>query len=802
MAIENVVGNINALNIISELRKTEGRLQTNIERISTGLRINSAKDNSGAFVLSQELDTQIRGLDRASENIQQGVNFVNVALGGVDDILEIVQDIRTSALEAANSSAGDTSLRTTLQSDIQERLAEIDKLTSTITFNNQSLLNGTFASRVGFKAGTRSFGANVAFGPDATNLTQNAFLKIGQVSEGSSQIKSSTDSTFNSGIKLSTDIAVSTAQFLDAGVAVAGTTALTTGTFTVNNVSLQTNGLVLFSGRLSNGTNTFSGTFSITAGQTIDDLSTAIQSAINTAESAIGINTTGGTNALETNVSLNASTGYLKFSSGARGNPSQFNINFTVQNSSQTTQTKFGIVRDNQIFNETFSVGGSLQGKIGNGTLAVTGSTFDSGSFSIDVSSLTTATNQIVESSSGFFTTSSLITPISAGVSLATTFIGSISLSANDTIEIAGTNPDGTTFSSDFTVTNAANGIAGDGLVQTIDDLVQELNSRDRSRTTSGFNQARATLTASGTLRIEDDLARTSALDFTLTLTESANSTAETINSSIVASGTEEQANFSIDGGQTVTVKAGQVVTLFGDEDQSVSGIAPQVTIRAGRGFTTGSDTLVNTADIFQGTLNGGSAVQFQNGDKGVTFFGNPATTSSSEQQQRVTLDFDSVVDITAPFTTGGETFVLSTNARTLNFQIGSESSDEKFFTLTDLRPENLGSSAIATLEDIDITTITGANQALDILDDAIDQVTQVSSQFGAFSSRLDDRAQSLNFLSLNLENVRNQIISTDFTKETTELTQNTVLLEAQAAVLLQANATSQNVFRLLIGLQ
>lgn len=799
MAIENVVGNVNALNIISELRKTESRLQQNIERISTGLRINSAKDNSGLFVLSQELDTQIRGLDRASENIQQGVNFINVALGGVDDILEIVQDIRTKALEAANSSAGDTSLRTTLQSDIQERLQEIDKLTKTITFNQQSLLNGTFASTVGFQPGTKDFGANVAFGPDATNLTQNAFLKVGLVTQGTSQIKTGSETTFNTGIALQTDIAVTTAQLLDTGTVATTTDVLTSGDFTVNKVSLVTNGVFNFSGKLANGSTAFSGFLTITAGSDVSDLITSIQTAIDTAENIIELDSAGGTNALETNVSL-TSEGRLKFSSGQRGTPSQFSINFTIQDNASATQTTFGITRDAAIFNKEVSISTTTGARIGNSTTAITGSTFSDGNFTIEVSSLTSASNRKVESGSGFYTNASLTTPVASGTALASAFISTISVSTGDTIEVLGTDPDGTTFTVEFTV--GVDTGAGDGLASTFGELIAELNNRDRSDTGFGFNNAVATLTASGTIRIEDDLAQTSSTDFTFTVTEAASSTAITVNSTVTSIGTEEKANFSVNGGDTVTVKSGEVVTLFGDASQTVTGVAPQVTIRAGRNFTTGTDTLVNTANVFRGQLNGGATVDFSNGDKSVTFFSSLANTKLSDQQSRLTLDFDSVVDITSTFATGGESFVLSTNARTLNFQIGSESGDEKFFTLTDLRPENLGSSAAATLRDINVTTISGASAALDILDDAIDQVTQVSSQFGAFSSRLQDRADSLNFLSLNLENVRNQIISTDFAKETTELTQNTVLLEAQSAVLLQANATSQNVFKLLIGLQ
>ncbi len=800
MAIENVIGNVNALNIISEIRKTESRLQQNIERISTGLRINSAKDNSGLFVLSQELDTQIRGLDRASENIQQGVNFVNVALGGVDDILEIVQDIRTKALEAANSSAGDTSLRTTLQSDIQERLAEIDKLTSTIAFNNQSLLNGTFASVVGFKPGTRNFGANVAFGPDSTNLTQNAFLKIGQVAEGSARLKSGSDTGFNTGIALQTDVAVSTAQFVDTtGPAAATTaTALDSGNITINKVSVVATDVISFSGNLANGKTSFAGSLTIAAGSTVQDLLSTIQTSIDIAENIIGIDSGGGTNGLETNVTI-SNQGRLNFFSGARGTASEFDINFTIQNAADVTRTSFDVTREQTISNDELG-NTTTDARIGNSTTAITGSTFEDGEFTIDVSSLTTAANQTVESNSAFFADAAQTTPVVAGTNVNASFLGSISLEDNDTIEINGTDPDGSTFSTEFTV-GTDTGV-GDGIVETFQNVIDELNNRDRSDVSTGFNQATATLTASGTIRIVDDVARTSSTDLTFTATESASSTAVTVNSTITATGTEEKANFSINGGDTITVNAGEVVTLFGDKEQSVTGVAPQVTLRAGRGFTTGSDTLVNTSDVFQGQLNGGGVVKFSNGDKQVTFFGNPATTSSTEQQQRVTLDFDSVVDITTPFTDGGDTFVLSTNARTLNFQIGSESNDEKFFTLTDLRPESLGSSADATLEDINVTTISGASAALDILDDAIDQVTQVSSQFGAFSDRLSDRANSLDFLSLNLENVRNQIISTDFAKETTELTQNTVLLEAQTAVLLQANSTSQTVFQLLIGIQ
>ena len=331
-------------------------------------------------------------------------------------------------------------------------------------------------------------------------------------------------------------------------------------------------------------------------------------------------------------------------------------------------------------------------------------------------------------------------------------------------------------------------------------DLIDELNNRDRTDTGFGFNLAVATLTATGTIQLVDDVSGATSTDLTFIVTEGASFNTVTVNSSVTTAGNRESATVSVANGPTTNVEAGQTLTLFGDTALSTTGVAPRVTLRFGSGFTVGTDVLDLEANVFQGALNGGTSVEFSPGDT-VTFLAGSGSVSPAERLQRLTLDFDSIIDVTALSSSGGETFILSATSRPLSLQIGGGSSDTKYFALSDVRTKKLGTSASNNLDNVDVTTITGATAALDVIDDALDQVTQVEGRLGAISARLEDHATYLDNYSLNIQGARSQIISADIAQEATELALNTVFLEAQTAVLVQANAVKENVLKILYGL-
>lgn len=801
MVTQSVQTNVPALAIIDQIRRTDSRLDTNLERLSTGLRINRASDDPGGFVTSNRLESQFRGLDRAAQNTQEAVNLTEVALGGLQSIIDQLQEIRNDALAAANTGAIEASERQAFQSSIEERLGEIEDIANNTRFGSKTLLNGAFDSNVRFRTGTRDFGGNIAFGPNAsTLLTGTSFLNIAKTQDGSERIRSAGDGSFNTGVQLSTDLSVNIGQFIDNGGAAAAL-GDTLANATFNTVSLQDGGSFQFSGVLANGTTQFTGSISLDTTTSLADLVSAIQSSIDAAETTIGIDTVGGTGALETNAGLDAN-GRLNFSSGAVGTPSQFDLTLTAKDTTGATQTRVGTTRAETINNAQLGLDatGAL---LGNSVTAITGSTFPTGTFDIEISNVLTAEQRTITADSGFFNNVSLTNPSAGGDDIRDAFLGGIDIDAGDIIEFTGSDPDGTTFSTSLTVQGGGPPVdPGDGEVRTFDDLIAELNYRDRTGASSGFNGATATF-VSGEIQVVDDIAQASSTDFTFTLSDvSAPGTAETVDPSVDAEGRSTTATLRIGDGDPIQVSAGEVVTIQGDPNLAQSGqSAPQVTLRVGRNLTEGSDQLAIVAETFAGRLNGGTSVAFFSGESSVTFTSGEASIAPTSPPQSVTLDFDAIVDVTATPEDGGETFQIEASSRSLDFFTGASSDQEQSALIPDVRPNNLGLSAEQNLSSVDVTTLSGANEAITIIDAALEQVNQASAQLGAFSNRLQSSFDRLNLESDNIETAYNTITSVDVAEETTDLANNAVLLEAQSAVLIQANNSADQVFRILYGL-
>ncbi len=783
MVIGSIVNNISGLQIINQLNKTESNLNRNLERLSTGLRINSPADDPGGFVLSNKISSQFRGLGIASENTQTSLNLVNTATTALAQITELLNDIRDSAVAASGGSA-------TEQAVILEKIDELNRIADTTKFDGKFLLNGALATDVGFRSGTREFGASLAFGPNATDLLGGrSFLNIAQTNSGSSQLKVGGDATFNTGLVLQNDLAVTTAQFINAGAAAVGGNTLPG--LTANRVTLALNGSVQFSGVLANGTTNFSGALTIGAGTTVTDLVTAIQSSIDAAETSIGVN---GTGTLETTVGLDTN-GRLTFSNG-QNQITEFDATVTVRNVGSALQTQFGITRDTDVFNVEAGVT-ATNAAIGNNITAITGSTFDSGTFNITVSNVIAAEQRqltIIDEFDRNFGGA----PARAIDAIDGSFLNGVSIVNGDTFTINGTEADGTTFSTQLTV--GVDGGIGDGLIDNFGSLIAEINNRDQTTTAQGFQNSIATLDdATGKISLLDDLAQDSVSDLQIIVDRTLTSNVDIVNSGIDQTGAEATATFSIDGGSAQTATVGQVVTLQGVNLSG--GPAPEVTFRVGRNFVAGTDQLQTTAKEFVGSLNGGTLVTFQNGDSSVQFTSGEASIFPIKKFQQVTLDFDSIVDITSSQSAGGETFVISTSNSSLTFQIGADSDQFKQILFADVTSDNLGSSASASLDSIDVTTASGATAAISIIDDALDQVTEFTARLSAFQNRLNDTINALDTGALALESAFTDIVSADIATETTELARNSILLQAEAAVLVQSSSLSNSVFEILLGL-
>lgn len=134
--------NLSALSGLRELGSTSRNQATAIERLSTGYRINSAADDPAGLVISEKLRSQIRGLDQALENTQNDINMLNTAESGLQQINDILVDIRSSLIFAMNSGFSIPEQIEAEQDSVDQALLAIDRVAQTTRFANRNLLNG------------------------------------------------------------------------------------------------------------------------------------------------------------------------------------------------------------------------------------------------------------------------------------------------------------------------------------------------------------------------------------------------------------------------------------------------------------------------------------------------------------------------------------------------------------------------------------------------------------------------------------------------------------------------------------
>ena len=147
--------NIASLNAQRNLNRSQSQLGVALQRLSSGLRINSAKDDAAGLAISERFTTQIRGLNQAVRNANDGISLAQTGEGDLAQITNNLQRIRELAVQSANAT-NSSSDRAALQLEASQLISEIDRVASTSSFNGVKLLDGTFSSQqfqVGANAG-------------------------------------------------------------------------------------------------------------------------------------------------------------------------------------------------------------------------------------------------------------------------------------------------------------------------------------------------------------------------------------------------------------------------------------------------------------------------------------------------------------------------------------------------------------------------------------------------------------------------------------------------------------------------
>ncbi|MFC4622269.1 flagellin [Comamonas nitrativorans] len=153
--------NVVSINAQRNLGLSGGSLATSMQRLSSGLRVNSAKDDAAGLAIAERMSTQVKGLAVASRNANDGISLAQTAEGALGKVGDMLQRMRELAVQSSNAT-NSTSDREALQAELSQLRDEVDRVAKTTSFNGSKLLDGSFTGAV-FQVGANS-GDNITVG--------------------------------------------------------------------------------------------------------------------------------------------------------------------------------------------------------------------------------------------------------------------------------------------------------------------------------------------------------------------------------------------------------------------------------------------------------------------------------------------------------------------------------------------------------------------------------------------------------------------------------------------------------------
>ncbi len=678
--------NIASMNAQRNLDTSGASLQSALQRLSSGLRINSAKDDAAGLAISERMGAQVRGLNQAARNANDAISLSQTAEGAISGMGDNLQRLRELAVQAANST-NSASDRATIQSEVAQLVTEIDRVATTTEFNGIKLLDGTFTKQA-FQVGAN---ANQTI---AVSMDNARTSKLG-----------------------STNTASLTAS--NNGTAMAG------GDLILNGISV---------GASISTTDTAS---------TASGSSSAIAkaAAVNAVSSQTGVTaTTNATNATGAAHTATAGTGTITINGVTTDTITMGGIDGTADRAAVV-----------QAINEKTGQTGVVATDTG---LSATGiQLVAADGRNIAVTALTSASGSFIAST--------------VGISVATSY-GTYTLSSSKTIDVTGS----------ASIANA--GVAaGSYATQTA-----------YSSTTAGV----AVAFAAADFKLNGVILGASLASYD-TSSPSAGATFSSISKVAAINAVSTQT------GVTAAVNAN---TATGAAMTSAAGTGT-VTIN---GVTTGTITLGGT-DAAADRAAVIAAINAKSGQTGVTAVDGG---SSANGVKLVAADGRNIA-VTALTSTGGS-FIAATVGISVATSYGTFTlSSSKSFTVeagtTGVTMSSIGMLSTGTygtgktgqaLSTIDVSTVTGATNAITALDNAISSLNGMRADLGAIQNRFTSTVATLENVAENLTGARSRIRDTDFAAETAKLSRGQILQQAGVAMLAQANALPNNVLALLRG--
>lgn len=704
--------NISALAAQSSLRKTGLDQSTSMERLSTGIRINSARDDAAGLAISTRMTANIRGIAAAIRNANDGISLTQTAEGSLTAIGDNLQRIRELAVQSSNT-GNNASDRAALNAESTQLIAEIDRVANNSAFNGIKLLDGSF---------------------------QNQSLQVGSGNEANDRISISIGSAKANALGVGGGSSFSTKL---SGLQV-GSSALAANSLSINGYMVG-----------GAGADGVSFAYSDTSG-------IAVATAINSVSGSTGVTAT--VSATKTNTILTsgvAATGgnTSGFSAGAV-TINGIDIGAVSNGAGGQTNTEAGNVLAaaiNAVSDKTgvtaTSTSGVLKLTAADGRDIVIGGTATASELLADTGLV-----------AGTYTAGTKVGPTVTGVQAAT---AATQLAANK-FSINGVN-----------VGAIAAGAAGNASAQA-DLVVEAINLiSDQSGVTATQSAGTVTLYSKNGKDIVLKSAANGDVAGVLATTGLTASDTKTTTSFSTAAAIADDA-IRING---VNIGAIAVANSKGERGSQMAAAINAKSSQTGVTATFNSDTgavLLNAADgrNIITSINGASS-PITSSITGLTHADGGQTVGT-----RTETVLRSVVSLSSN-TAAGITIAGNTAAG---------------LSATGLKAGATAATATqgAGVSTVDLSTATGAQAALTVLDKAINTVTDYRAAMGAYQNRLTASISNLETTSMNLQASRSRILDTDYAKETTNLAKSQIITQAATAMLAQANQSAQSVLALL----
>jgi flagellin len=298
--------NVASLNAQRNLNTSQSDLRVSLQRLSTGLRINSAKDDAAGLGISERFTAQIRGLNQAVRNANDGISLAQTAEGALGEAGNLLQRIRELAVQSANAtnSSGD---RQAIQQEVGQLTSELDRISQTAEFNGQKILDGTFGTAI-YQVGAN---ANQTISATTANFRTSQYgdyRVTGNVSSGATTVRIAGETLTVNGAIGSSAITVASGDaktVSDQVNAVTGTTGVKASAKTELDITFSAAGAYSIN-VTSDNTTAQAVSFTLSAATGTDGLSAAV-TAFNDTASKTGV--TAKVNAAGTGITLTNSTG-------------------------------------------------------------------------------------------------------------------------------------------------------------------------------------------------------------------------------------------------------------------------------------------------------------------------------------------------------------------------------------------------------------------------------------------------------------------------------------------------------------